>query len=59
MTPFQKGYANIIIYYCFLDQDKLRDPIRGPIILPHTFGQERTVLFVLKVMEGGREGGRG
>ena len=30
-------------------QNKKRDPIKGPVILPHTFGQERIILFVLEV----------
>ena len=30
-------------------QDKVRDPFKGPVALPHTFGQETIILFVLEV----------
>ena len=29
----------------------MRDPFKGPVVLPHTFGQERIILFVLEVRQ--------
>jgi large subunit ribosomal protein L1 len=31
-----------------LKKDKVREPFKGPVALPHTFGQQRIVLFVLE-----------
>ena len=40
--------ANINVIFLFL-QDKVRDPFKGPVVLPHTFGQETIILFVIEV----------
>ena len=29
----------------------MREPFKGPVTMPHTFGQERIVLFVSEVRE--------
>jgi large subunit ribosomal protein L1 len=29
-----------------IKKDKIRDPFRGPVVLPHTFGQKKIILFV-------------
>ncbi|CAI8032670.1 50S ribosomal protein L1 [Geodia barretti] len=31
-----------------LKKDKVRDPFKGPVVLPHTFGQETIILFVIE-----------